>query len=100
MATGWRGRTTLKWRASRRWLLLTVDANGVIGTFVSDLNLFGAGSSRAWVRITVGIEVFGEMDGAFMDSFAKALREQLLSESRTPGETLRREREKARRPQE
>ncbi|MFO1459740.1 MAG: hypothetical protein U1G08_10035 [Verrucomicrobiota bacterium] len=89
------GRTTLKVAGQPAVeLLLTVDANGVIGTFVSDLNLFGAGSSRAWVRITDRIEVFGEMDGAFMDSFAKALREQLLSGISDARETLRREQEK------
>lgn len=75
-------------------LLVNVDAGGLVGTFVGDLDLFGGGRADAWVRITDRIEVFGEMDRDFIGFLETQLRGSLLSGISGAQETLRREREK------
>lgn len=90
-----RGRTTLNVAGvNAAELLMDVDASGAVGRFVSNLNLFGAGNAEAWVRITDRIEVFGEMDRAYMDFLEGQLRGRLLGGIAGAQDVLRREREK------
>lgn len=92
---GLQGRTTLNVAGLQAVeMLLTVNGSGVLGTFVSDLNLFGAGNADAWVRITDQIEVYGEMDGDFLELLKTLLRGRLLTGISDVRETLSREQEK------
>ena len=89
------GRTTLGVAGrSALELQLTIDRGGVIGTFLSNLDLFGAGSSKAWVRITDKIEVFGQLDGDFHQLLESLLRGTLLTAIADAQDTLRREQAK------
>lgn len=89
------GRTTLNLAGHPAVeLLLTIDDNGIIGTFVGDLDLFGAGTSSAWVRITDKIEVFGSMDGDFLGLLESLMRAKIVAGVADAQEALRRERDK------
>lgn len=70
-------------------ILLTIDQSGVNGSFLSDLNLFGAGSAKARLRITDKIEVYGEMDEAFLDMLGGLLRDKLVASIRDAQKTVK-----------
>lgn len=64
-------------------LMLSVDQLGVTGRFVNDLELFGAGKSEAWLRITDRvnnpIEVYGFLDLALINQLDTLLTDALLA---------------------
>lgn len=89
------GRTTLAVAGVQAAeLLVNVGAGGVIGTFVNDLSLFGAGKAEASVVISDQLELFGEMDTDFVESLGNQLRRGLLDGISGTQGLLRGERDK------
>jgi len=89
------GRTTIPVAQSQAVeLLVRINRNEIVGTFVSRLDLFGGGKANAWVRITDRIEVFGEMDREFLGLLESLLRGRILAGIEDARHMLRREEEK------
>ena len=72
-------------------LLLNINESGIFGSFVNDLNLIGAGSSKAWAQIADPIEIFGELDGDFLTFLENLFRDQLLAGVSDVRQSLERE---------
>jgi hypothetical protein len=75
-------------------LIVNVSAGGVIGTFVNDLSLFGAGKAQAFVILSDRLEIFGEMDPAFVGFLENQVRTGLLDGISGMQALLRREQDK------
>ncbi len=83
------GRTTIPVAQSQGVeLLVRINRSEILGSFVSRLDLFGAGNADAWVRITDRIDVFGEMDGDFLRMLERVLRERLVADIQGVRSTL------------
>ncbi len=79
LADSLEGRTTLSVAGMpAAELIVNVGAGGVIGTFVNDLSLFGAGKAQAFAVISDRLELFGEMEPAFVGFLENSVRTGLL----------------------
>lgn len=95
LADSLEGRTTLSVAGVQAAeLIVNVSAGGVIGTFVNDLSLFGTGKAQAFVILSDRLEIFGEMDPAFVGFLENLVRTGLLDGISGTQALLKREQDK------